>query len=60
MSSNKKKNSHYFLFFDYKVHFLSVCRYEIILKQNVRPEDLFLGLSRNNPSSMCCEAMLVI
>ncbi|KAM3866177.1 dynein axonemal assembly factor 6 [Diretmus argenteus] len=33
--------------------------YEIILKQNVGAEDLFLGLSRKDPSSMCCEAMLV-
>ncbi|XP_013868514.1 dynein axonemal assembly factor 6 isoform X2 [Austrofundulus limnaeus] len=33
--------------------------YEIILKQSVKPEDLFLGLSRKDPSSMCCEAMLV-
>uniref|UniRef100_A0A1A8NPA0 PIH1 domain containing 3 n=4 Tax=Nothobranchius TaxID=28779 RepID=A0A1A8NPA0_9TELE len=33
--------------------------YEIILKQNVGTEDLFLGLSRKNPSSMCCEAMQV-
>ncbi|KAM4605726.1 dynein axonemal assembly factor 6 [Polymixia lowei] len=33
--------------------------YEIILKQNLGTEDLFLGLSRKDPSSMCCEAMLV-
>ncbi|KAM3604128.1 uncharacterized protein V6R79_006832 [Siganus canaliculatus] len=33
--------------------------YEMILKQNVRTEDLFLGLSRKDPSSMCCEATLV-
>ncbi|XP_051809485.1 protein PIH1D3 isoform X2 [Acanthochromis polyacanthus] len=33
--------------------------YEIILKQSVKTEDLFLGLSRKDPSSMCCEAMLV-
>nr|XP_061794842.1 dynein axonemal assembly factor 6-like [Nerophis lumbriciformis] len=33
--------------------------YEIILKQSVGTEDLFLGLSRKDPSSMCCEAMLV-
>lgn len=36
-----------------------VYRYEIILKQRVGTEDLFLGLSRKDPSSMCCEAMLV-
>ncbi|KAK3513790.1 hypothetical protein QTP70_028885 [Hemibagrus guttatus] len=33
--------------------------YEIIMKQSVGTEDLFLGMSRNNPSSMCCESMLV-
>ncbi|XP_072219624.1 dynein axonemal assembly factor 6 [Leuresthes tenuis] len=33
--------------------------YEIILKQSVGTEDMFLGLSRKDPSSMCCEAMLV-
>ncbi|XP_034039051.1 protein PIH1D3 [Thalassophryne amazonica] len=33
--------------------------YEIILKQSVRPEDVFLGLSRKDASSMCCEDMLV-
>ncbi|XP_060946942.1 dynein axonemal assembly factor 6-like [Limanda limanda] len=33
--------------------------YEMILKQSVGTEDVFLGLSRRNPSSMCCEAMLV-
>lgn len=38
---------------------MSVSRYEIILKQSVGTEDLFLGLSGKNPSSMCCEAMLV-
>ncbi|XP_072525190.1 dynein axonemal assembly factor 6 [Salminus brasiliensis] len=33
--------------------------YEIILKQTVGTEDLFLGMSRKDPSSMCCESMLV-
>ncbi|KAF1384063.1 hypothetical protein PFLUV_G00138380 [Perca fluviatilis] len=33
--------------------------YEIILKQSVGTEDLFLGLNRKDPSSMCCEALLV-
>uniref|UniRef100_A0AAQ4PEA9 Dynein axonemal assembly factor 6 n=1 Tax=Gasterosteus aculeatus aculeatus TaxID=481459 RepID=A0AAQ4PEA9_GASAC len=33
--------------------------YEVILKQSVGTEDLFLGLNRKDPSSMCCEAMLV-
>lgn len=36
-----------------------VIRYEIILKQSVGTEDLFLGLSGKDPSSMCCEAILV-
>ncbi|KAI3374658.1 hypothetical protein L3Q82_021235 [Scortum barcoo] len=34
-------------------------KYEILLKQSVGTEDLFLGLSGKDPSSMCCEAMLV-
>ena len=38
---------------------IRVDRYEIIMKQSVGTEDLFLGLSRKDPSSMCCEAMLV-
>ncbi|XP_026884173.2 protein PIH1D3 isoform X2 [Electrophorus electricus] len=42
---------------------LTDCRpqpeYEIVLKQRVGTEDLFLGLSRKDPSSMCCESMLV-
>ncbi|XP_007236695.2 protein PIH1D3 [Astyanax mexicanus] len=33
--------------------------YEIILQQKVGTEDLFLGMSRKDPSSMCCESMLV-
>ncbi|XP_034558904.1 protein PIH1D3 [Notolabrus celidotus] len=33
--------------------------YEVILKQSVGTEDLYLGLSGKDPSSMCCEAMLV-
>ncbi|XP_053343050.1 protein PIH1D3 isoform X1 [Clarias gariepinus] len=33
--------------------------YEIILKQSVGTEDLFLGMSGKNPSSMCCENVLV-
>ncbi|XP_035526499.1 protein PIH1D3 [Morone saxatilis] len=33
--------------------------YEIILKQSVGTEDLFLGLNRKDPSSMCCEDMLL-
>nr|XP_020480374.1 protein PIH1D3 [Monopterus albus]XP_020480375.1 protein PIH1D3 [Monopterus albus] len=33
--------------------------YDILLKQSVGTEDLFLGLSGKDPSSICCEAMLV-
>ncbi|XP_062371622.1 protein PIH1D3 [Sardina pilchardus] len=33
--------------------------YDIILKQSVGTEDLFLGMSRKDPSSMCCEGLLV-
>ncbi|XP_056266611.1 protein PIH1D3 isoform X1 [Pseudoliparis swirei] len=33
--------------------------YDVLLKQSVGTEDLFLGLSRKDPSSMSCEAMLV-
>ncbi|RVE61200.1 hypothetical protein OJAV_G00168290 [Oryzias javanicus] len=33
--------------------------YEIILKQSVGTEDVFFGLSRKDPSSNCCEALLV-
>ncbi|KAK9538485.1 hypothetical protein VZT92_003653 [Zoarces viviparus] len=33
--------------------------YEVLLKQSVGTEDMFLGLNRKDPSSMCCEAMLV-
>ncbi|KAI4793055.1 hypothetical protein KUCAC02_032957 [Chaenocephalus aceratus] len=33
--------------------------YEIILKQSVGTEDIFLGLNGKDPSSMCCESMLV-
>uniref|UniRef100_A0A3B3TXR2 Dynein axonemal assembly factor 6 n=2 Tax=Poecilia latipinna TaxID=48699 RepID=A0A3B3TXR2_9TELE len=32
--------------------------YEIILKQSVGTEDLFLGLSQKDPSSMCCEVKI--
>ncbi|CAB1326717.1 unnamed protein product [Coregonus sp. 'balchen'] len=33
--------------------------YDILLKQNVGTEDVFLGMSRKDPSSMCCDSMLV-
>ncbi|XP_063075888.1 protein PIH1D3 [Engraulis encrasicolus] len=33
--------------------------YEVILRQSVAPEDLFLGMSGKDPSSMCCEGILV-
>lgn len=36
-----------------------VFRYEMVLQQTVGTEDLFLGLSRKDPSSTSCEAMLV-
>uniref|UniRef100_A0A8C2KAA2 PIH1 domain containing 3 n=1 Tax=Cyprinus carpio TaxID=7962 RepID=A0A8C2KAA2_CYPCA len=34
--------------------------YEIVLKQSVGTEDLFLGFSRKDPSSMCCDSMVVL
>ncbi|XP_069069834.1 dynein axonemal assembly factor 6 [Pleurodeles waltl] len=33
--------------------------YEIIFKQQVGAEDVFLGMSRKDPSTACCEDMLV-
>ncbi|XP_006871129.1 PREDICTED: protein PIH1D3 [Chrysochloris asiatica] len=33
--------------------------YEILFKQQVRTEDVFLGLSRKDPSTACCEDLLV-
>ncbi|CAL1579034.1 unnamed protein product [Knipowitschia caucasica] len=33
--------------------------YEVMMKQNVGTEDVFLGLSGKDPSSMSCEALLV-
>ncbi|XP_055008080.1 protein PIH1D3 [Boleophthalmus pectinirostris] len=33
--------------------------YEVIMKQSVGTEDVFLGLSEKDPSSMSCEALLV-
>ncbi|KAJ0012323.1 hypothetical protein NQD34_013298 [Periophthalmus magnuspinnatus] len=33
--------------------------YEVIMKQSVGTEDVFLGLSGKDPSSMSCEALLV-
>ncbi|XP_078544513.1 dynein axonemal assembly factor 6 [Lissotriton helveticus] len=33
--------------------------YEIIFKQHVASEDVFLGMSRKDPSTACCEDMLV-
>ncbi|XP_072293129.1 dynein axonemal assembly factor 6-like [Eucyclogobius newberryi] len=33
--------------------------YEVIMKQSVGAEDVFLGLSGKDPSSMSCEALLV-
>ncbi|XP_053894733.1 dynein axonemal assembly factor 6 isoform X1 [Malaclemys terrapin pileata] len=34
-------------------------RYEILFKQQVGAEDIFLGMSRKNPSTACCEDMLI-
>ncbi|XP_041111702.1 protein PIH1D3 [Polyodon spathula] len=33
--------------------------YEILFKQKVTTEDVFLGMSRKDPSSACCECMLI-
>ncbi|XP_063169810.1 dynein axonemal assembly factor 6 [Candoia aspera] len=33
--------------------------YEILFKQQVGAEDLFLGMSRKDPSTACCEDMLI-
>ncbi|XP_039620495.1 protein PIH1D3 [Polypterus senegalus] len=33
--------------------------YEVIFKQHVGTEDVFLGMSRKDPSSACCECMLI-
>ncbi|XP_010892860.1 protein PIH1D3 [Esox lucius] len=33
--------------------------YDIVLKQSVGTEDIFLGMSGKDPSSMCCDSMLV-
>lgn len=43
----------------WKAHYEIVCRYDIILKQRVGTEDLFLGMSQKDSSSMCCESMQV-
>ncbi|XP_074057248.1 dynein axonemal assembly factor 6 [Macrotis lagotis] len=33
--------------------------YDIIFKQQVGPEDVFLGMTRKDPSTACCEDLLV-
>ncbi|CAM4601487.1 unnamed protein product [Eretmochelys imbricata] len=33
--------------------------YEILFKQQVGAEDIFLGMSRKDPSTACCEDMLI-
>ncbi|XP_053130185.1 dynein axonemal assembly factor 6 isoform X1 [Hemicordylus capensis] len=33
--------------------------YEILFKQHVGAEDIFLGMSRKDPSTACCEDMLI-
>lgn len=35
------------------------CRYEVIYKQVVSPEDIFLGMSNKNPTTASCEDMVV-
>ena len=35
------------------------CRYEILFKQNITAEDIFLGMSTRNPSTACCEGLTV-
>ncbi|KAJ6653546.1 hypothetical protein lerEdw1_009126 [Lerista edwardsae] len=34
-------------------------QYEVLFKQHVGAEDLFLGMSRKDPSTACCEEMLI-
>nr|XP_020651480.1 protein PIH1D3 [Pogona vitticeps] len=34
-------------------------RYEILFRQHVGAEDVFLGMSRKDPSTACCEDMLI-
>ncbi|KAJ8011548.1 hypothetical protein DPEC_G00059380 [Dallia pectoralis] len=33
--------------------------YDIVLKQSVGTEDIYLGMSGKDPSSMCCDSMLI-
>ena len=35
-------------------------RYELIFKQAVKAEDIFLGMGNKNPSTACCEDLLVM
>ncbi len=64
MSNDFKRDSDCIDLCDFVCACISVCitfvlRYEMLLKQSVGTEDLFLGLNGKDPSSMCCEAMLV-
>lgn len=34
-------------------------RYDVLYKQIVKAEDMFLGMGSKNPSSACCEGLLV-
>ena len=34
-------------------------QYDLVLKQKVTSEDMFLGMSGKNPSSACCEEMVI-
>ncbi|MGH0158012.1 UNVERIFIED_CONTAM: hypothetical protein FKN15_057687 [Acipenser sinensis] len=50
------------VFLDVKEKFLDLRSpklYEILFKQKITTEDVFLGMSRKDPSSACCECMLI-
>ena len=36
-----------------------ICRYDVMFKQKVTSNDIFLGMSGKNPSTACCEDLLV-
>ena len=42
-----------------KLHSSCIHRYDISYKQKVTSEDMFLGMSGKNPSTACCEDMIV-
>ena len=41
------------------IDLFSVSRYDVILKQAVTTEDMYLQLGNKTPSSVCCEDMVV-